>query len=61
MPKKGRDTKPEYCTHPDYFSCRYKDCIWDGRLGYDPIKRRAESNQKEREMKHGKIKSLQRI
>ena len=51
MPKKGRDTKPEYCTHPDCFSCWYKDCIWDGRLGYDPIKRRAESNQKERERK----------
>lgn len=57
----GKYKRPEGCVHPDCFHCPYHDCIWDGRLGYDQIKRRAESNQKERERKHGKIKSLQRI
>lgn len=47
MSKKGRDTKPEDCTHPDCFSCPYEDCIWNGRLSYDPLRQQAKIDHKE--------------
>lgn len=47
MAKKWTMTKPEDCTHPDCFSCPYEDCIWNGRLSYDPVRQQAKIDHKE--------------
>lgn len=42
----GKDKKPEGCVHPDCFHCTLHDCIWNGRLSYDPVRQQAELDRK---------------
>ena len=49
MAKKWTMTKPEDCTHPDCFSCPYHDCIWSGRLSYDPVRQQAQRKETNRQ------------
>nr|DAF82256.1 MAG TPA: hypothetical protein [Caudoviricetes sp.] len=50
------NNRPEGCVHPDCFHCIFDDCIWDGRLGYDPIRQRAELEHKIRNRDYHKKK-----
>ncbi len=44
----GKDKKPEGCVHPDCFHCTLRDCIWNGRLSYDPVRQQAKLGRESR-------------